>query len=958
MELNIGMKISNFTVTNIRPIPDQDALLVEMLYEKTGTELVWVKSKEPNKLFGIAFKTIPEDSTGVFHILEHSVLCGSDKYPAKEPFVELLKSSMNTFLNAMTFPDKTLYPVSSRNEQDFLNLTSVYLDAVFAPTILHEPNIYRQEGWHYELDGQQNLSYNGVVFNEMKGAMSSVDQVAYRGIMNLLYPDICYQYNSGGDPAAIPDLTYQQFLDSYQKNYHPTNARIFLDGDIPVEKTFALLEEYLCRYSMGEKQVLLPQEPKCQEKTVTYEAVNDGTPKAQLVLGKILGEFDHKTQTLARQVLCDVLAGSNDAPLKRAVLETGLCQDLSFDISDGMIQPFMMLRLHNIEDENASKLVSVIRDCAKSLVETGIAKEKLTASINSLSFQVRKMREPQGLMRCINSLNSWLYGGDPMLYLHYNDAIEALRAMVQTDAFEKLLAEMLLDDNGLCKLHVLPSENHGAQLRQAENDRLAAEKAAMDEAALQQIADTFAAFTAWQQKPDSPEALASLPKLALSEINPQPVLMATEEDSCQGVTILRHKANCNGIVNINGYFKLTDRSLEELTQLSLLSKLLGCLPTEKHTAEQLQNEVKTWLGELNFGIDCMSKLGDLEHCTPVLTFHCSVLQENLPKAEELIHEILTSTDFTGHSRIKEILLQTETEQQQRGMMAGHMLAFKSVQAHFSASAAITEAISGITYTQWLHSLSKDFDAQIDSYAKLLQDTLAASVCRSRLVLGITEEGCTDPSGLLSMLPQGEAVAEKAAYQTKLPVKLGIRIPAQVSYASTGFHLSRLGMEYDGTARLLSNILSLAHLWNEVRVQGGAYGAGMRMGMGGGLFTYSYRDPSPARSLEVYRNMGNFVRSFAESGEDITGFIISTISDTEPLLSPDQQGAGADRDWFSGFGMEHAVAERQQMLSATTADLTKWCDALDALREQASVCVVGYADALAACEAENLTVIDI
>ena len=958
MELTIGTKISNFTVTNLRPIPDQDALLVEMLYEKTGTELVWVKSTEPNKLFGIAFKTIPEDSTGVFHILEHSVLCGSDKYPVKEPFVELLKSSMNTFLNAMTFPDKTLYPVSSRNEQDFLNLTSVYLDAVFAPTILHEPNIYRQEGWHYELDGEQNLRYNGVVFNEMKGAMSSVDQVAFRDLMNLLYPDNCYQYNSGGDPAAIPDLSYQQFLDSYKRNYHPTNARIFLDGDIPVEKTFTLLEEYLSRYEMGEKQVLLPQTPRNQEKTVTYEAVNDGTPKAQLVLGKILGEFDHKTMTLARQVLCDVLAGSNDAPLKRAVLETGLCQDLSFDISDGMIQPFMMLRLHNMEDENASKLVSVIRDCAAQLVENGIPKEKLTASINHLSFQVRKMQEPQGLIRCMNALNSWLYGGDPMLYLHYNDSIAELRAMVETDAFEKLLAEMLLDETGLCTLHVLPSENHGAQLRQAESDRLAAEKAAMTGEELQQVADTFAAFTAWQQTPDSPEGLASLPKLALSEISPEPVLMATEEDSCQGVTVLRHKANCNGIVHINGYFKLTDRSLEELTQLSLLSKLLGSLPTAAHTAEQLQNEIKTWLGDLGFGVDRVSKLGDLEQCTPVLSFHCSVLQENLPKAEELIHEILTSTDFGHHGRIKEILLQTETEQQQRGMMAGHMLAFKAAQAHFSAMAAVQEATSGITYTQWLHSLSKNFDEQIGAFTALVNQTLSAAVCRSRLVLGITEEGCTDLGAFLEKLPQGEAVAERAAYQTKLPKKLGIRIPAQVSYASVGFHLRQLGMEYDGTGRLLSNILSLAHLWNEVRVQGGAYGAGMRMGMGGSLFTYSYRDPSPARSLEVYRNIGNFVRQFAESCEDITGFIISTVAETEPLASPDQLGADADRNWFSGFSLEQAKAERQQMLHATAADLAKWCDALDALREQASVCVVGYADALAACESENLTVIDI
>ena len=955
--MQIGTKISNFTVTNLRPIPDKDAVLVEMVYEKTGTELAWVKSKESNKLFCIGFKTIPEDDTGVFHILEHSVLCGSDKYPVKEPFVELLKSSMNTFLNAMTFPDKTIYPVSSRNEQDFLNLTSVYLDAVFAPTILHEPNIYRQEGWHYELDGE-NLTYNGVVFNEMKGAMSSVDEIAERGMMNLLFPDNCYQYNSGGEPAAIPNLTYQQFLDSYKKNYHPTNARIFLDGDIPVERTFALLDEYLSRYEMGEKQHLEPQVPVAREETAYYEAVNDGTPKAQLVLGKILGSFEDKTTLLAREVLCDVLAGSNDAPLKRAVLATGLCQDLSLNISDGMIQPYMVLRLRNMEDENAAKLEAVIRDCARELVNAGIPKDRLTASINHLSFQVRQMQEPQALIRCINALNSWLYEGDPMLYLHYGDSIDALRTMAENGGFEALLEEMLLDDAGLCKLHVLPSETYGTQLRDAEMARLAAEKAAMDDAQLQEVSDIFAAFTQWQQTPDSPEGLATLPKLSLSEISPEPVLCETEEDSVVGVKLLRHKVGSNGIVYLNAYFRLTDVSVEDLAKLSLLGKLLGSLPTASHSAAQLQNEVKTWLGDLNFGIEVFAKTGERKVCTPMLVASCSVLQENLGKAETLIHEILTTTDFSQRDRIREILLQAEMEAQQRGMMGGHMLAFKSVGAHFSAAAAVQEATSGISYIQFLHKLSREFEAEIPAFTQLLKDTLAAAVCQSRLTLSLTEEGRSDLSGFVARFAEGAPIADTAAYETRLPKKLGIRIPAQVSFASVGYHLDDAGMVYEGSARLLSNILSLAHLWNEVRVQGGAYGAGMRIGKSGGLFTYSFRDPNPARSLEVYRNMGGFVKAFAESGADITGFIISTIAETEPLVSPAQQGRMADGDWFAGLGYAEAVAERKQLLNATAADLAKWCKALDALREQAAVCVVGYADALDGCKDENLTVVDI
>ena len=957
MELSTLCTQYRFTLKQVRSIPGSEAELVEMVYDKTGTELCWVKNGESNKLFGIAFKTIPEDDTGVFHILEHSVLCGSDKYPVKEPFVELLKSSMNTFLNAMTFPDKTVYPVSSRNEQDFLNLTSVYLDAVFAPAILHEPNIFRQEGWHYELEGE-NLTYNGVVFNEMKGAMSSVDEIAERSIMHLLFPDNCYQYNSGGEPAAIPNLTYQQFLDSYKKNYHPTNARIYLDGDIPVEKTLSVLDEYLGRYEMGEKQRLDKQTPVSCEQTVTYEAVNDGMPKAQLVLGKILGSFDDKTELLARQVLCDVLAGSNDAPLKRAVLSTGLCQDLSLGVTDGMIQPFMVLRLHNMEDANAAKLEETIRDCAKELVANGIPKERLTASINHLAFQVRQMQEPQALIRGLNCMNSWLYDSDPMLYLHYGDSIEALRAMVEKGEFEALLEEMLLNTDGLCKLHVLPSEEHGAKLREAENARMAAEKAAMDEAQLKQIADTYEAFTAWQQKPDSPENLDTLPKLSLSEISPEPVLCPTEEDRVGGVTLLRHKVASNGIVHLSAYFRLTDCALEQLTAVSMLGNLLGNLPTAAHSSAELQNKIKTWLGDLSFGIEVVTKTGERKVCTPMLAVHCSVLQENIGKAEQLIHEILTTTDLHQNDRIREILLQTEMEAQQRGMMGGHMLAFKSVGAHFSAAAAVQEAISGITYIQFLHDLSKNFDAKIEDFNALLQQVLKNAVCQKKLTLSLTEDGRSDLSSFISRFSEGDCTVEAAAYETKLPQKLGIRIPAQVSFASIGYHLDEAGLAYDGTARLLSNILSLAHLWNEVRVQGGAYGAGMRVGKSGGLFTYSYRDPNPARSLEVYRNMGGFVKAFAESGADITGFIISTVAETEPLVGPAQQGAMADNDWFAGLGYEEAAAERKQLLTATSADLAKWRDALDSLRDKAAVCVVGYADALDGCEEEKLTILDI
>lgn len=954
--MNIGTQLHGFTVTQIRPIPGKEAQLVEMVYEKTGTELVWVKSKEPNKLFSIAFKTLPEDSTGVFHILEHSVLCGSEKYPVKEPFVELLKSSMNTFLNAMTFPDKTMYPVSSRNEQDYLNLTSVYLDAVFAPKILTNPNIFYQEGWHYEAEGQ-DLTYNGVVFNEMKGAMSGVDGVVEQAVQDMLFPDTCYGYNSGGDPAAIPDLTYEQFLDSYRKNYHPTNARVYLDGDIPLEKTLALIESYLSRFTPGTRQQITAQTPKAAAVTVTYEAApeEDISNKTQLVLAKIMGSWADKTENLAANVLCDVLAGSNDAPIKRAILAGGLGQDVSMRVNDGVYQPWLTLRVHNIVAQDAEKIQTLIRSTARELVAQGLNKEELTASINRLAFLTKDMHEPQGLIRCISAMDSWLYGGDPMLYLTYDEAFDALREMARTDGFEKLLEKLLLDEAGLCVLQAVPSVTHGQQLREQESARLAREKAAMTPAQLEEVIARSEALRTWQQTPDSPEALNTLPVLSLDEISPEPADLPTVTETVSGVTLLRHETGTNGIVHLSAYFSLTDLELEELTALSFLSGLLGKLPTANYDAAALQNAIKTHVGKLEFSTEVYARAGQTDTCFPCLCVRCSVLKENLPIAQQLLVEILTRTDFDQPSRIREILLQTEMEAQQMAMMNGHRFAALCAQSHYSAMNAVSEAINAYSSIRWIHDFSKNFDARIDGVTALAKRVLAGAVCTARLTLSVTEESKTDLTDLVAQFPAGTAVTSEATYKTGLPRKLGIRIPAQVSYAGMGYHLQACGDGFNGTIRLLSNILSLSCLWNEVRVQGGAYGAGMQCGRSGSLFCYSYRDPSPARTLGVYRTLGRFVEEFRE---DLDKFIISTIAGTEPLMSPRHQGIYADQSWFAGLTHEDAVQERRQLLQASREDLRRWCHLLDAMAREAAVCVVGSSDALSDCEAENLTIVDL
>jgi len=958
MDLTIGTTLHGFTLTRLRDVPGTRAQLVEMVYENTGTELVWYKTDEPNKLFNIIFKTLPQDSTGVFHILEHSILCGSEKYPLKEPFVELMKGTMNTFLNAITFRDKTMYPVASRNEQDFLNLTAVYLDAVFTPRAMEDERIFLQEGWHHELE-EDGLSYNGVVFNEMKGAMSAIDEVVDDGLHKLLFPDTSYGFNYGGDPAVIPELTYDHFRDSYRRHYHPSNARIYLDGSVPLEKTLQMADRYLSRFVPGEARQITYQQPHIAELTVPCEAApgDNLSVRGQVVLAKILGTWADRPRALAAQVLCEVLCTGNDAPLKRAILDAGLGQDVSMNLMDGIAQPLVALRVHNTDAGKAPQIRQVIRETVENLVRQGLDAASVTAAINSLAFRLKDVSDPQALFRCLHALDSWLYGGDPMLYLTHDEAIVQLRKTAEEGGLEALLQELWLADD-LSELLVVPSVTYGQETRTAEKARLEAHRAAMTEEALAALAARNEALHTWQQTPDSPEALATMPVLDLKEIGPDPEWIPTLQEQTDGITVLRHNIETNGILHLSAYFSLTDRTLEELTAASFLTALLGKLPTARRTAAQVQTEISTLFGSLAFSLESFAPQGSADGCIPCLTARCSLLQENLDTALALLGDILTATRLDEPQRIREILPQVHNEAQQSAIMSGHNFAVCCAMAHFSARDAVKEAVSGYSRIHWLQDFMQDFDGRIQSFLALGRDILDKSLCRARLTLSVTADFPADMSGFLSALPAGEPAAPSAPYQTALPRKLGIRIPAQVSFACTGYRLDRCGEDYRGTVQLLSNILSLSCLWNEVRVQGGAYGAGMQASPDGSVHCYSYRDPSPARTLGIYRRMLDFIRAFRSSDEGLDKYIISTIAATEPLMKPVQQGIQADTRFFEGITRDHLLTERQQLLDAEFEDLLSWCTMLEAMARDAAVCVAGHEDALKTCENENLTILAI
>ncbi|MDE5604041.1 MAG: hypothetical protein K2I73_00475, partial [Eubacterium sp.] len=555
-----------------------------------------------------------------------------------------------------------------------------------------------------------------------------------------------------------------------------------------------------------------------------------------------------------------------------------------------------------------------------------------------------------GLYRATSTLNSWLYGGDPMLYLEYDEATEALRKMAEADGFEKLLEELLLDENGKAVLHMLPSLTLGNEERKAEEKRIASELSALTEEEKQQLVLQNEKLSLWQQTPDSAEDVETLPVLSLSEVSDTPELIKTIESTDDGVKILYHPMNTNGIVYLSIYFPLTQFSLSELAKLSLYPSLFGEFPTEKYSVTELQQNIKTYIGSLVFNVEVFGKDSQTEKCTPYLTVRAGILEENLEKAKALILEVLTKSKFDDVQKIKEIVMQSYEMARQSAIGRGHSLAISAVQAQYSAKGAVNEAVNGYSSMKYLHHFADDFNGEIDAFLSLIGRVNADAVCKSKLVVSVTSTENVSVSDLLSELPSGKEIPKEAEYKTSLPKRMGIRIPAQIAFAVKGYHLACADVKMNGSLRIASNILSLDYLWNIVRVQGGAYGAGCPVGRNGNLICYSFRDPSPARSLQVYDSLSEYISDFCKSDTDLDKFIISAVAATEPLRTPAEQSIAADELWFSGVTEEERISTRRQMLSADRKSLMEWCSVFDKMAEDGAVCVVGHEGALKECEA--------
>lgn len=948
-------RMHGFTVTRIRDIAEIEGRLVEMEHDRTGARIVWADNGEENKLFSVGFRTLPEDNTGVFHILEHSVLCGSDKFPVKEPFVELLKTSMNTFLNAMTYSDKTLYPVSSRIKQDYLNLMEVYLDAVFRPAILTNPNIFYQEGWHIDTN-EGEPAYKGVVFNEMKGAMSDVDQLAERTMLKMLFPDNCYGYNSGGDPDAIVDLTYERFIETYRRFYHPSNAYFYLDGDIPVEETLEMIDSYISASDrLSDLPEIAVQQPVTSRRSMPFDA-GDENGKGVVACGRIIGSWEDRDEMLALSVVLEQLADSNESLLKRAVLSTGLAEDMEIYVSDGIAQPYIMMIFRGVADaeKDADKLLETACEAINKAASEGIPARDIEASINQLDFRFRQYPEPQGLYRANAAFSSWLYDGDPAVYLTTGEAISNIREMAAKDCFSGLAKDLLADRDAYSVLTLVPDAGYGEKEAKAEADYVKATVDAMGDEERETLEKLNSGLLEWQQTPDSEEAVAKIPRLALSDIDPVPELFPTELKKAGGNEVIFHKIPSNGIVYISAYFPVTGLSLEELPAAALITEFYKDLPTENYDVLALQNELRMYVGSMSFGLDVLAADRDMKECTPCIRVRAAVLEEKTDKAEELMTEILLRTRFDDKALMSELIKQIDEDGKRSAVSAGHRLALYEARSHWSARDAAAEAVNGYSFMQYMHKMSEASDDDLDAFTAFAKDTIGSCINRDNVILSVTASEYADISDLVSMLPEGSDQPLKASYESSLPAHMGIQVPAAVSFSVLAYDMSAAELRMSGSMSVAANIIGLAHLWNVIRVQGGAYGASMSAGRTGSMYCYTYRDPNPSRSLGVLRTIPDFIEGFAsEPDADIDGYIISTISSTEPLLSPAAKGRAADDFVFSGFTDDDRRRFRKEMLETKPEDLLAQKEALRHMAESGCTCVVGPKNVLEGCEGLEL-----
>lgn len=967
MLLNISDKpIHGFVVKNRTEINELDAVLIEMEHKATGASLAWLARAEENKSFCIAFPTIPDNDTGVFHIIEHSVLGGSERYPVKEPFLDLMKGSMQTFLNAITYPDKTVFPVSSRNDKDFMNLIQVYLDGVFHPLIYSRPEIFMQEGWHLEgltddtlPENVENLFYKGIVLNEMKGEFASPDVLIDNELARQLFPDCCYRYVSGGDPLCIPDLTYEQFLDYHRKFYNPSSAFIALDGKIDIDSVLGLLDDELNRadrnHHGSDFRNLKPVQPEINEKhsTIRYEPAyeNDSTRNSYLAYGILPGLSGRMEERLAIRVISDVLCQSPKSPLTERILSEDLADSISVNLVDGISLPYVTIKLKNIDSSKAGYIRSVIDDEIRHQIDNGLDKELIRASLASLEFSVKERSYgdmPQGVGLCLSMVNGMYYDHRAGANLEYTDIFRYLNEHISDGWFEKLMEKIFINCRHRCEVTMLASSTVSSEFRAAEQKhimKLLSETSAGHNrfGSLKGLKSANDGLISWQNSEDLPENTAKLPHLTLDDISETPEYVHTNVGQYHGIPLIRHDIVSKDIVYCNLYFDISDVSPEMLPLYSLLSALPGSLGTKTFSAIELQKNMGLDLGSFSCAVEPYGRKDEPDKCRIYMCVSFCALESGLKQAEELVFDIISNTVYDNADDLYEIIRYIYDDMEAMLTESGNDIAAMRVYSKVSAAGFVYDLCTGYTFFEYIRKLLDEFDQSCTELINSLNKISRSCFCKNRLTLCVSggSDHVTDHfADMLNLNPDKNGTTDVFSFCRKdTDTTEFIPVPGNIAYTAAGGNLHALGRDYAGYEPVICKIISLVYLWNAIRVRGGAYDTGCSVSDSGNIIFYSYRDPDYENTLDIYKDAADFLREYISDETDFTDFIISTIADDEPFMMPGSLAKQADGRYFHGITYETLCAQRRQMLSITSEDVYNFSQDLDRLLSDLHQCVV-------------------
>ena len=950
--LEVGKTISGFKLESKRWIDDIHSTAMIFTHAKSRAKLIYLQNEDENKVFSINFRTPVNDNTGVNHIIEHSVLCGSKEYPVKDPFLIMSKQSLNTFLNALTGADFTMYPVASKNEKDFNNLMSVYLDAVFYPNISKDPRILKQEGWHYEINSETGeLNYNGIVYNEMKGNYSSPQVILSNTINQSLFNDNSYSYESGGNPENIPELTYDKFIETYNKYYVPSNSSIYLYGKMDIENTLKFMNDnYLSKLpktTVNSKIKLQKPNQRRVEKTALYPVAKDASIENMTYLSSnyVIDKGSDVENILGFQILQAILLNTEASPLRKALMESGIATNVYGTLNISMQQPIFSIIANNANESDKYKFEKVIDDSLKQIVKDGFDDELVNSVFAAVELSLRKQNSDanRGLNYMSAIMTSWNYDASPTAYLDLTPALNKIKSKISEGYFEKFIRKYLLDNKYSSLVVLKPSNGLNEKNEEVLKNKLSAYKASLSESELAKIKKEAEELKMWQSTEDSKENLSKVPTLSRNDLSTKAEEIPTIENLERGIKILSHPIFTDGVTYSNLYFDSSKVPQDKLLYLKLLSNLLGNVSTEKYNIMQLSNKILKETGGISFASTVFENSNNANKYAPKMSIFVNALNDNLPKAFELVDEIMNCSKFDDKSRMKDLIKMLRMNYESMFVNQGNALAIERTLSYLSESGKYND-LSYLPYYNFICDLDDNFDARFDEIVKNLNEVKNTVFNKEGLVVSYTggEKDYTNFMNSFNSLLQKiqDEKFPNQEYKFDFSNKNeAFVIPSQVQYVVKAGSFKEAGYNYSGKMKVIENILNSDYLWQELRVKGGAYGGAMTFTKSNVLF-YSYRDPNLKETLNTIDGAVEFLRNFKADEKEMTNYIIGTIGNMDSLIGPFDKGIMGDNMYFTGSTQEEVQKLREEVLSTTADDIRNFADVLEAVIKQNLHCIVG------------------